>query len=163
MIEGTGPHPDALVEENVRQEIEICHEAPFYTIGPHRHGHRAGLRPHHVGSAPDDRIGSGPAMLCYVTPKEHLGSRTRRRRQGRRHRVQDRGARRGPRAKGHPGARLCGTTRCRRRGSSSAGRTSFHLAARSRDRAGVPRRDAAGGGREARALLLACAARTSAR
>jgi phosphomethylpyrimidine synthase len=73
MIEGPGHIPMHLVEENVRKEIEICHEAPFYTLGPLVTDIAPGYD--HITSA----IGAamigwfGTAMLCYVTPKEHLG------------------------------------------------------------------------------------------
>ncbi len=73
MIEGPGHIPLHLVAENVRREIETCDEAPFYTLGPLT----TDVAPayDHITSA----IGAatigwhGAAMLCYVTPKEHLG------------------------------------------------------------------------------------------
>jgi phosphomethylpyrimidine synthase len=73
MIEGPGHVPLDLVAENVRREIEVCAEAPFYTLGPLT----TDVAPayDHITSA----IGAatigwhGAAMLCYVTPKEHLG------------------------------------------------------------------------------------------
>jgi len=73
MIEGPGHVPLHLVAENVRREIEVCDEAPFYTLGPLT----TDVAPayDHITSA----IGAatigwhGAAMLCYVTPKEHLG------------------------------------------------------------------------------------------
>ena len=73
MIEGPGHVPMHKIKENVDQQMEICHEAPFYTLGPlvtdiapgYDHITRA------IGAA---MIGwFGTAMLCYVTPKEHLG------------------------------------------------------------------------------------------
>jgi phosphomethylpyrimidine synthase len=73
MIEGPGHIPMHLVEENVRKEIDICREAPFYTLGPLVTDVAPGYD--HITSA----IGAamigwyGTAMLCYVTPKEHLG------------------------------------------------------------------------------------------
>jgi phosphomethylpyrimidine synthase len=73
MIEGPGHIPMHLVKENVEREIEICHEAPFYTLGPLVTDVAPGYD--HITSA----IGAamigwfGTAMLCYVTPKEHLG------------------------------------------------------------------------------------------
>jgi phosphomethylpyrimidine synthase len=73
MIEGPGHIPMHLVKENVDREIEICHEAPFYTLGPLVTDIAPGYD--HITSA----IGAamigwfGTAMLCYVTPKEHLG------------------------------------------------------------------------------------------
>ncbi|MGH3977618.1 MAG: phosphomethylpyrimidine synthase ThiC [Pseudonocardiaceae bacterium] len=73
MIEGPGHVPMHKIAENVRLEEEWCHEAPFYTLGPLA----TDIAPayDHVTSA----IGAamiaqaGTAMLCYVTPKEHLG------------------------------------------------------------------------------------------
>jgi phosphomethylpyrimidine synthase len=73
MVEGPGHVPLNLVEENVRLEQEWCHGAPFYTLGPLA----TDIAPayDHITSA----IGAatiamhGTAMLCYVTPKEHLG------------------------------------------------------------------------------------------
>src|SRR5438045_5649624 len=73
MIEGPGHIPLHLIEINVRKEKEICHEAPFYTLGPLVTDIAPGYD--HITSA----IGAamigwyGAAMLCYVTPKEHLG------------------------------------------------------------------------------------------
>jgi phosphomethylpyrimidine synthase len=73
MIEGPGHIPMHLVEENVRREIEVCKGAPFYTLGPLATDIAPGYD--HITSA----IGAamigwfGTAMLCYVTPKEHLG------------------------------------------------------------------------------------------
>jgi phosphomethylpyrimidine synthase len=73
MIEGPGHVPMHLIEENVRREMEVCHEAPFYTLGPLVTDIAPGYD--HITSA----IGAamigwfGTAMLCYVTPKEHLG------------------------------------------------------------------------------------------
>jgi phosphomethylpyrimidine synthase len=73
MIEGPGHIPMHLIKENVDRQLEICHEAPFYTLGPLT----TDVAPayDHITSA----IGAamigwyGTAMLCYVTPKEHLG------------------------------------------------------------------------------------------
>jgi phosphomethylpyrimidine synthase len=73
MIEGPGHVPMDQIEMNVRQEKEICHEAPFYTLGPLVTDIAPGYD--HITSA----IGAamigwyGADMLCYVTPKEHLG------------------------------------------------------------------------------------------
>ncbi|MCL4319112.1 MAG: phosphomethylpyrimidine synthase ThiC [Firmicutes bacterium] len=73
MIEGPGHIPMHLIKENVEKEMEICHEAPFYTLGPLTTDIAPGYD--HITSA----IGAamigwyGTAMLCYVTPKEHLG------------------------------------------------------------------------------------------
>jgi phosphomethylpyrimidine synthase len=73
MIEGPGHVPMHLIKENVEREMEVCHEAPFYTLGPLVTDVAPGYD--HITSA----IGAamigwfGTAMLCYVTPKEHLG------------------------------------------------------------------------------------------
>jgi phosphomethylpyrimidine synthase len=73
MIEGPGHVPMHLVKENMDLQLELCHEAPFYTLGPLTTDIAPGYD--HITSA----IGAamigwyGTAMLCYVTPKEHLG------------------------------------------------------------------------------------------
>jgi phosphomethylpyrimidine synthase len=73
MIEGPGHVPMHKIKENVDLQIELCHEAPFYTLGPLTVDVAPGYD--HITSA----IGAamigmfGTAMLCYVTPKEHLG------------------------------------------------------------------------------------------
>ena len=73
MIEGPGHVPMHLIEENVRKQKEWCHEAPFYVLGPIVTDIAPGYD--HITSA----IGAalmgwyGASMLCYVTPKEHLG------------------------------------------------------------------------------------------
>lgn len=73
MIEGPGHVPMHLIRENMDLQLEYCHEAPFYTLGPLTTDIAPGYD--HITSA----IGAamigwyGTAMLCYVTPKEHLG------------------------------------------------------------------------------------------
>ncbi len=73
MIEGPGHVPMHLIRENMERQLEKCHEAPFYTLGPLTTDIAPGYD--HITSA----IGAamigwyGTAMLCYVTPKEHLG------------------------------------------------------------------------------------------
>ncbi|HZV48229.1 MAG TPA: phosphomethylpyrimidine synthase ThiC [Candidatus Dormibacteraeota bacterium] len=73
MIEGPGHVPLHRIRENVELERELCHDAPFYTLGPLTTDVAPGYD--HITSA----IGAatigwlGTAMLCYVTPKEHLG------------------------------------------------------------------------------------------
>ena len=73
MIEGPGHVPMQLIKENMDQQLQLCHEAPFYTLGPLTTDIAPGYD--HITSA----IGAamigwfGTAMLCYVTPKEHLG------------------------------------------------------------------------------------------
>lgn len=73
MIEGPGHVPMHLIKENMEKQLECCDEAPFYTLGPLTTDIAPGYD--HITSA----IGAamigwyGCAMLCYVTPKEHLG------------------------------------------------------------------------------------------
>jgi phosphomethylpyrimidine synthase len=73
MIEGPGHVPMHLIKENMEKQLKECHEAPFYTLGPLTTDIAPGYD--HITSA----IGAamigwfGTAMLCYVTPKEHLG------------------------------------------------------------------------------------------
>ena len=73
MIEGPGHVPMHKIKENIDLQLEVCHEAPFYTLGPLTTDIAPGYD--HITSA----IGAamigwwGTAMLCYVTPKEHLG------------------------------------------------------------------------------------------
>ena len=73
MIEGPGHVPLHLIQENMDKEVQICKEAPFYTLGPLTIDISPGYD--HISSAIGAaNIGSmGCAMLCYVTPKEHLG------------------------------------------------------------------------------------------
>jgi phosphomethylpyrimidine synthase len=73
MNEGPGHVPMHMIQENMEKQLEWCHEAPFYTLGPLTTDIAPGYD--HITSA----IGAamigwyGCAMLCYVTPKEHLG------------------------------------------------------------------------------------------
>lgn len=73
MIEGPGHVPMHMIKENMEKQLELCGEAPFYTLGPLTTDIAPGYD--HITSA----IGAaqigwyGTAMLCYVTPKEHLG------------------------------------------------------------------------------------------
>ncbi|WP_280768866.1 phosphomethylpyrimidine synthase ThiC [Salipaludibacillus daqingensis] len=73
MVEGPGHVPMHLIKENMEKQLEVCDEAPFYTLGPLTTDISPGYD--HITSA----IGAamigwyGTAMLCYVTPKEHLG------------------------------------------------------------------------------------------
>lgn len=73
MIEGPGHVPMHMIKENMEKQLQHCHEAPFYTLGPLTTDIAPGYD--HITSA----IGAamigwfGTAMLCYVTPKEHLG------------------------------------------------------------------------------------------
>ncbi len=73
MVEGPGHVPMHKIKQNMELQLELCHEAPFYTLGPLTTDIAPGYD--HITSA----IGAamigwfGTAMLCYVTPKEHLG------------------------------------------------------------------------------------------
>ncbi|GAA6120545.1 phosphomethylpyrimidine synthase ThiC [Acidovorax sp. FG27] len=73
MIEGPGHVPLHMIQANMTEQLKTCHEAPFYTLGPLTIDIAPGYD--HIASA----IGAamigwmGTAMLCYVTPKEHLG------------------------------------------------------------------------------------------
>lgn len=73
MIEGPGHIPLDEIEMNVRVQQEICHEAPFYVLGPLVTDVAPGYD--HINSAIGAAIAgwAGAAMLCYITPKEHLG------------------------------------------------------------------------------------------
>src|SRR5438093_7922591 len=73
MNEGPGHIPMHMIEENMHKQLEWCHEAPFYTLGPLTTDIAPGYD--HITSAiAAAMIGwHGCAMLCYVTPKEHLG------------------------------------------------------------------------------------------
>ena len=122
MIEGPGHVPMHLIKENMDRQLENCHEAPFYTLGPLTTDVAPGYD--HITSA----IGAamigwfGTAMLCYVTPKEHLGLPDKQD-------VKDGviaykiAAHAADLAKGHRGARAWDDA-LPRRASSSAGRTS---------------------------------------
>ncbi len=73
MVEGPGHVPMDQIEMNVRKQIEVCHGAPFYVLGPLVTDIAPGYD--HITSAIGAAIAgwTGAAMLCYVTPKEHLG------------------------------------------------------------------------------------------
>jgi len=73
MIEGPGHVPLHLIKENMDLQLEQCHEAPFYTLGPLTTDIAPGYD-HITSGIGAANIGwYGTAMLCYVTPKEHLG------------------------------------------------------------------------------------------
>jgi phosphomethylpyrimidine synthase len=105
LIEGPGHIPMHLIRENMERELAVCHEAPFYTLGPLVTDIAPGYD--HITSAIGAAmIGAfGTAMLCYVTPKEHLGLPNKKD-------VKDGvitykiAAHAADLAKGHPGARL---------------------------------------------------------
>ena len=73
MIEGPGHVPMHMIKENMAKELDDCHEAPFYTLGPLVSDIAPGYD-HFTSGIGAAMIGwYGCAMLCYVTPKEHLG------------------------------------------------------------------------------------------
>ena len=73
MIEGPGHVPMHKIKENMDRQLEVCHEAPFYTLGP-LVTDIAPAYDHITSGIGAAMIGMyGTAMLCYVTPKEHLG------------------------------------------------------------------------------------------
>ncbi len=73
MVEGPGHIPMHQIEMNIKKQIEICHGAPFYVLGPLVTDVAPGYD--HITSAIGAALAGwhGAAMLCYVTPKEHLG------------------------------------------------------------------------------------------
>lgn len=73
MIEGPGHVPMHMIKENMEKQLDVCHEAPFYTLGPLTTDIAPGYD-HITSGIGAAQIGwYGCAMLCYVTPKEHLG------------------------------------------------------------------------------------------
>ena len=152
MIEGPGHVPMHKIKVNVEKQLALCGEAPFYTLGPLV----TDIAPayDHITSA----IGAamigwfGTAMLCYVTPKEHLGLPNR----------DDVkagviaykiAAHAADLAKGHPAAQARDDALSQRALRLPLGGPVQPLA-RSRHGALIPRRDAAEGGAQARAFLL---------
>ena len=73
MVEGPGHIPMHQIDMNIKKQIEVCHGAPFYVLGPLVTDIAPGYD--HITSAIGAAMAgwSGAAMLCYVTPKEHLG------------------------------------------------------------------------------------------
>ena len=73
MVEGPGHIPMDQIDMNVKKQIDVCHAAPFYVLGPLVTDVAPGYD--HITSAIGAALAawSGAAMLCYVTPKEHLG------------------------------------------------------------------------------------------
>jgi len=73
MVEGPGHIPFNQIEMNIKKQIELCYGAPFYVLGPLVTDIAAGYD--HINSAIGGTMAaySGASMLCYVTPKEHLG------------------------------------------------------------------------------------------
>jgi phosphomethylpyrimidine synthase len=73
MVEGPGHVPMDQIDMNIKRQMQVCHEAPFYVLGPLVTDIAPGYD--HITSAIGAALAgwSGAAMLCYVTPKEHLG------------------------------------------------------------------------------------------
>ena len=92
MIEGPGHVPMHLIKENMDKQLTVCHEAPFYTLGPSDHGYRSRLRSHHLGHRRgDDRlVRHRHAVLRHA--QRASGPAQQERREGRRHCLQDRRA-----------------------------------------------------------------------
>ena len=152
MIEGPGHVPMHKIKANMDKQLEACGEAPFYTLGPLTTDIAPGYD--HITSA----IGAamigwfGTAMLCYVTPKEHLG-------------LPDRddvkvgvvtyklAAHAADLAKGHPAAKMRDDALSRAR-FEFRWRDQFNLVARSRHRRAISRPDPPRGRRQDRPLLL---------
>jgi phosphomethylpyrimidine synthase len=72
-IEGPGHVPMHMIKENMDEQLEHCHEAPFYTLGPLTTDIAPGYDHITSGIGAAQIAWYGTAMLCYVTPKEHLG------------------------------------------------------------------------------------------
>ena len=91
MVEGPGHIPMDQIQMNIEKEIEICNGAPFYVLGPLVTDFAPGYD--HITSCIGAALAGwhGAAMLCYVTPKEHLGLAGARGREAGHDRVQDRG------------------------------------------------------------------------
>jgi len=152
MIEGPGHIPMHLIQENVTRQLAVCQEAPFYTLGPLTTDVAPGYD--HITSA----IGAamigwfGTAMLCYVTPKEHLGLPNKKD-------VKDGliaykiAAPRRRSGQGPPGRTGLGRRALPRQVRVPVG-GSVQSVAGPRDRPQLPRRDAPRGWRQGRPLLL---------
>ena len=152
MIEGPGHVPMHLIKHNMDEQLRLCHEAPFYTLGPLTTDIAPGYD--HITSA----IGAamigwyGTAMLCYVTPKEHLGLPNKKD-------VKDGiiaykiAAHAADLAKGHPGAQLRDNALSKAR-FEFRWEDQFNLGLDPDTAKDFPRRDAAQGRDEDRALLL---------
>lgn len=123
MIEGPGHVPMQMIRRNMTEELEHCHEAPFYTLGPLTTDIAPGYD-HFTSGIGAAMIGwFGCAMLCYVTPKEHLGLPNKEDvKQGLiTYKIAAHAA---DLAKGHP-ARKFAITPCRKPASNFAGKTSL--------------------------------------
>ena len=152
MIEGPGHVPLHKIKINVDKQLKECGEAPFYTLGPAGHRHRAGLRPHHLGDRRrhDRLVRHRHALLRHAEGASRPAGPQRR--QGRRHRLQDRRARRRPRQ--GPSRRAIARRRAVARALRLPLEGPVQPLARSRHRAQIPRRDAAQGRAQSGAFLL---------
>ena len=161
MIEGPGHVPMQLIKENMDLELEQCHEAPFYTLGPAHDGHRARLRPHHQRHRrrADRLVRHRDALLRDAQGAP--GPAGQGRREGRHHHLQDRRARRRPR-QGAPGR-----ADPRQRALQGTVRVPLGRPVQPGPRPGqgqaVPRRDAARRRAPSSRTSARCAGRTSAR
>jgi phosphomethylpyrimidine synthase len=152
MIEGPGHVPMHKIKENMTKQLEACGEAPFYTLGPARHRHRAGLRPHHQRHrrGADRLVWHGDALLRHAQGAPRPARP--RRREGRRRHLQAGRPRRRPR-QGPPGR--AGPRRCAQQGPLRIPLARpVQPVARSRHGRAVPRPDAARRRRQDGALLL---------
>ena len=151
MVEGPGHVPMDQIDMNIKRQMKVCDEAPFYVLGPLVTDIAPGYD--HITSAIGAALAgwSGAAMLCYVTPKEHLGLPENEDVQARRDRLQDR------RPRGRPGPASPGRPRPRRRAVEGPLRVRLERAvppvARSRDGPADARRNAAAGHVQERPLL----------
>jgi phosphomethylpyrimidine synthase len=161
MIEGPGHVPMHMIKHNMDEQLRLCGEAPFYTLGPLTTDIAPGYDhiTSAIGAAMIGWYGTCDAVLRHAEgaprPAEQGG------RQGRHHGVQARGARRRPR-QGPSRARSCATTRCRRRASSSDGTTSSTWVSIRTRRASSTTRRCRSTAPSSR-TSAPCAARTSAR
>ena len=152
MIEGPGHVPMHLIKENMDKQLAVCDEAPFYTLGPLTTDIAPGYD--HITSG----IGAamigwyGTAMLCYVTPKEHLGLPNK-------DDVKEGiitykiAAHAADLAKGHPGAQIRDNALSKAR-FEFRWEDQFNLGLDPDTRPRIPRRDPAQGIRQGGALLL---------
>ena len=161
MIEGPGHVPMQLIKENMDLELEHCHEAPFYTLGPLTTDIAPGYD-HITSGIGAAQIGwYGTAMLCYVTPKEHLGLPDK-------DDVKDGiitykiAAHAADLAKGHPGAQIRDNALSKAR-FEFRWEDQFNLGLDPGQGEAVPRRDAARRKAPSSRTSARCAGRTSAR
>ena len=152
MIEGPGHVPMQLIKENMDLQLEQCHEAPFYTLGPLTTDIAPGYD-HITSGIGAAQIGwYGTAMLCYVTPKEHLGLPNK-------NDVKDGiitykiAAHAADLAKGHPGAQIRDNALSKAR-FEFRWEDQFNHRPRPGHGARIPRRDPAQGLGQGRAFLL---------